>query len=289
MGQGNSSINGYIREEKLDAGAFGEVYKVRHIETNEVYALKVIKCNSDEDLNNVVGEMKVLSKLSHPNIVRYFEGTCEQNESFTADLSLMFEYCSGGNLNKRLQQYSSKKINLKWMRQLAHAISYLHSRNLVHRDLKPDNILLSSTDDIKVGDFGFSRDFVAMKREDETWECYYMADGCGTLCYLAPEVISDHYTEKADVFALGVLFYAIEERTQSVINGTRCYGVFVRESDGEEFPLGLRMFMDKNGFAVPFRNSDVHLTKIIGSTLLCDQKRRPNASTIKAQLNDYVV
>lgn len=279
----------YIYEEKLGEGAFGEVFKVHHKDTNKVYALKNIKCVGDEDLANVVDEMKSLGKLNHRNIMKLFDIKCQQKEAFKAHVSLLFEYCPGGNLNQRLEKSSPNALNLKWMRQLADAIAYLHSEKLVHRDLKPDNILLTSHEDIKIGDFGLSREFVAMKEENQTWEAYYMATGCGTLFYIAPEVFFDHYTEKADIFALGILFYAIEERGYLERNGTKFYGVFVQEKDGDELvPLGLEMYIDKTGVRVTFDKTGKELAVIIGSALLFDQKKRPSAATIKQQLNNYM-
>ena len=228
MGQALQATNNfggdYIYEQYIGEGAFGKVYKIRLTGTNHACALKVINCESNEDLEDVVGEMKTLSKLSHPNIVKLIETRCLQKESFKAELYLVFEYCSGGTLNRRLCCGSSNKsVNLKWMCQMASAISYLHSNNLVHRDLKPDNILLSSSDDIKVADFGLSRNFVTMKGPLATWESYYMESECGSFYYMAPEIFDDHYTEKADVFSLGSLLYAIEERSYIVVNEMKHY------------------------------------------------------------------
>ena len=279
----------YVEEAKLGAGAFGEVFKVRHRGTRKLYALKVIKCSNDDELNNVMDEMKALSKLDHPNIIRLYETKHTQSKEFSAEISLLFEYCSGGTLSERLLRRSTKKDHLQWMCQLADAVAYMHSRKLVHRDLKPDNILLThNPDDIKIGDFGLSRDFVAMKRENQTWESYYMTNGCGTLLSMAPEVFVEHYTEKADVFALGVLFYAIAERQCLEVLGAKYYGAFVHDNKGNKVPLGFQMSKDRDGLTVTFHKTDVRLAEIICSALLLDQKKRPSAAAIQGNLNDYV-
>ena len=114
-----------------------------------------------------------------------------------------------------------------------------------------------------------------------------MESGCGTLYYMAPEVFLDHYTEKADVFSLGILLYAIEERAYIVVNGMKHYGVFVEKPDGNKVPLGFRMFDNKTGINIPFSTTTPCLAKIIGSALLFDQKKRPTATQIKQQLDDY--
>ena len=272
----------------LGAGAFGEVYLVCDAKTaKRQYALKKIKCGSNDDLNNVTQELKSMSKCIHPNIMRLLETYCKQKDDFYAEIYMILEYCSGRTLTDRLEQPSTKALNRKWMQQLTDAVSYIHAFALVHRDLKPDNVLLDANSNIKLGDFGLARDFVAAKRDDETWENYYMTAACGTLFYMAPEVFEGHYTNKADVFALGVLLYAIEERQCFEINGVKCYGIFIRLSDGDFAPLGLQMHIGNRGLHVPFNKCCPRMAQIIGSALLFDQKERADAATINGKLKEY--
>ena len=267
-------------------GAFGEVYLVRRAGTRRVFALKKIKCGSNDDLDSVTQELKSMSKLDHPNIMKLVESRCKQKGLFHAELYMILEYLPGGTLGDRLQEPSTKAQNIKWMRELANAVAYIHAFALVHRDLKPDNILLNKNDDIKVGDFGLARDFVAAKRQEQTWEDYYMSSACGTLFYMAPEVFEGHYTEKADVFALGVLLYAIQERECFEINGIKCYGIFIRLNDYERAPLGMQMHFEGKALTVPFTKCDAKLASIIGSALMFDQKSRADAATIHRKLNE---
>ena len=277
----------YSYIKTLGAGSFGEVYLVHVERRREVFALKKIKCGSNEDLNSVSQELKSVGKLKHQHVMQLIETRCKQKDTFWAEVYMIFEYCSGGTLSAQLDKPSNKERNIKWMRQLAHAVTYIHALALVHRDLKPDNILLSGNDDIKVGDFGLARDFPLRKEEDETWASYYMSAKCGTLFYMAPEVFDGHYTEKADVFALGVLLYAIEEREGFEINTQKTYGIFVRLSDEELAPLGLQMYSDNTPISVPFTKCDAKMAQIIGSALLFDQGIRADASTIFQKLKKY--
>ena len=92
-------------------------------------------------------------------------------------------------------------------------------------------------------------------------------------------------TQKADVFALGVLFYAIEERKYVEVQGAKRFGAFVDDNEGNMVPVGLQMVCDRNaGLRVFFDKTDKHLVEIIRLALLLDQKQRPSAATIQEKL-----
>ena len=148
---------------------------------------------------------------------------------------ILTEYCVGGTLNERLHRPSSEEENFKWIRQMAAALAFLHSRSVVHRDLKADNVLLTATEVAKLADFGLAREFIALRQievygGDGSWvtsyERYYMTSGTGPIPWVAPEFFDGHYTEKADVFSLGTLFFAILERDSIMFMGKAIYGAF---------------------------------------------------------------
>jgi len=156
---------------------------------------------------------------------------------------------------------------------------------------------LTADEEVKLADFGLAREFTALKTmyqlEDDSWLSYYtqyyMDTDCGTLHWMAPEVFACHYTEKADVFSLGVIFFAILERTYITHNGKRFYGAFKRIGRSQE-KVGLGLAMTKNphatiNFSSPKENSTKQ--KMQELTLRCleyEDDDRPSAAEVHDEL-----
>ena len=200
-------------QSKLGSGAFGTVYKVADTH-KRTYALKKVICRGQKSVNLTEREVEMLRKADHERIVRIlgFQRGSWTNSDISSFL-ILTEFCSGGDLNSRLNKSSSDETNRKWILQLSEALNYLHSRNppIVHRDLKADNVLLTdqSTQNLKLGDFGLAREY---EKNSKSAQEYYMTSGLGPMHWMAPEFYHEHYTEKADVFSLGGIFYAILTR-----------------------------------------------------------------------------
>ena len=197
---------------------------------------------------------------------------------------IVMEYCSGGNLNDRLAQPDDDLKNLKWMRQIADALAYLHSRKIVHRDLKPENVLLTDqvNEDIKLADFGLARKYIALKQGNAGLSDaqYYMQTEAGTRHYMAPEVFAGHYTEKSDVFSLGILLYAIVERC--LVFGM--YGAFVSTPTHGIVGLGFAMAHGYQNSMVTFTRAPPNIQQLINNVLSYDYHQRMSASDVRAQL-----
>lgn len=268
----------YTQGEKIGSGAFGEVYKA--FGKDKIYALKNIKCTKDEDLNGGLKEIIALGELSHQNIVVLYNVKATQVKEFEATLSLLLEYCAGGDLNERLSQESTETLKLRWMRQIASAVDYLHNKEIIHRDLKPQNILLTADEDIRIADFGLAKRF-AQKSETQTWLEYYVDYGVGASCYIAPDMMNQHYTYKADIFSVGIVFHAIIERKYLFVKGKKCYGVFVNKQ-----PLGIEMYNKKGNIKIAFTKRTV-ITRLIERTLNYKYDLRPKADEINSVLQNY--
>ena len=173
-------VENLFLEKSLGKGNFGEVYLTKIIKDPNIYATKIydrVKIENSESLFNYLkSETTILNSLSHPNIVKLKEVKKTKKHFY-----LVMEYCNGGELQKALDKYKIKynkpfpeEIVQHLMRQIMDAINYLHSRDIIHRDIKLENILLNyeSEEDknnlnlmkanIKIIDFGFA---ISLKKQ----------------------------------------------------------------------------------------------------------------------------
>ena len=121
------------------------------------------------------------------------------------------EYCGGGDLRtyiKKLKQPLPEDQVMFWFKQMVSGINYIHERKILHRDLKPDNIFLTSWFQLKIGDFGLSKCLSRTFDMASTW--------CGTPVYMAPEVLGGKpYDQKADMWGLGCVLYELATRKRA--------------------------------------------------------------------------
>ncbi|XP_031569186.1 serine/threonine-protein kinase 35-like [Actinia tenebrosa] len=191
------------------------------------------------------------------------------------------------NLNTRLARPSDSDTNLQWMKELADAMCYLHSKDIVHRDLKPENVLLTGDECVKMGDFGLAREYAALKqdnarRSDRVLVSYmmnmYMNTVAGSGAWMAPEVSDGHYTEKADIFSLGTIFYSIVERKSLIVGDKKYFGAFVN-TRGQEIGLGMAMKSDRN-IMVPLDGLPRSTKELLRDMLDYNPRNRPNAEEV---------
>lgn len=163
------------------------------------YALKSIhldRCSNVDFQLELQNEVAILKNLDHPNIVRAIETFLYNGRLFIA-----LELCSGGDLYTR-DPYNEKEA-LKITSDLFSAMAYLHSRKIVHRDMKFENVMFTNTSKhavVKIIDFGLSKKFAANE---------FLADTVGTVYTMSPELLSGSYNEKADIWSLGVVCFML--------------------------------------------------------------------------------
>ncbi len=183
--------NKYVEEEYIDEGHFSSVYKVKKINTEEIYALKILSKTLPNIIKDASREIVLHQKLNHKNVVKFIE-FFRDNEN----IYIILEFCEKKDL-AICQSFSIKEIK-NYMLQIIEGLEYIHSKNIVHGDLKLENIFLTHNDEIKIGDFGHSN-----------YKNRY-SNG-GTTVYMSPEklIYESIYTcdFSTDIWSLGVILY----------------------------------------------------------------------------------
>lgn len=191
-----------VTKKVLGTGYHGAVHLARSRENPEQqFAVKTFTLDklNYAQRTSLMSEVQIFLTLDHPHVARLvnvYEGK--------GTVSLVMEYMAGGELFSRLsvQRRYSEPDASEATRQMLLAVHYLHSHGVVHRDLKLENWLYESEDTahLKLIDFGFSKFLKPMQR---------MSSSCGTLPYMAPEVLNQSYTNQADIWSLGVIVFAL--------------------------------------------------------------------------------
>uniref|UniRef100_A0A7N0TAB9 Protein kinase domain-containing protein n=1 Tax=Kalanchoe fedtschenkoi TaxID=63787 RepID=A0A7N0TAB9_KALFE len=198
------ATSGFDIRQRLGTGAYGTVYAGK-LHQDEWVAIKKIKHRDNESIEQVMNEVKLLSSVSHPHLVRLL-GCCIEN----GEQILVYEYMPNGTLSQHLQRERGKglpwSVRLRIASETAHAISYLHSSMnppIYHRDIKSSNILLDYNFRSKVADFGLSRLGL-------TETSHISTAPQGTPGYLDPQYHQNfHLSDKSDVYSFGVVLVEI--------------------------------------------------------------------------------
>ena len=196
-------MNKYEVVQTLGRGSYGRVDLVRLKSSGEQFAMKKVKLSSvsDGDKMKALDEVKVLSKLKHPNIVTFIESFQENNSLF-----IVMEYMDGGDLAKKIEQRGSSYLSENEIMfnfvQILLALSYLHDHKILHRDIKPENCFMTKHGILKLGDFGIAKSVGQSSDLAKTV--------IGTPLYLAPEIWDNiPYSYAADIYSLGVVLYEL--------------------------------------------------------------------------------
>jgi eukaryotic-like serine/threonine-protein kinase len=194
-----SSVGSYEILDILGRGGMGAVYRVRHLITNRIEAIKVIGPGSgsiETKQERFHREVRLLASLAHPNIAVLH--TAFEHEG---QLVMVMEYVQGEDLGTRLRSGITLNESLHFARQILHALHYAHSKGVVHRDIKPSNIMVTSSREIKLLDFGLS-----LGELDTRLTATGML--VGSMHYVSPELIAGETGDVcSDLYAVGVTVY----------------------------------------------------------------------------------
>ncbi|XP_066534617.1 MAP/microtubule affinity-regulating kinase 3a isoform X1 [Hoplias malabaricus] len=194
-------VGNYRLLKTIGKGNFAKVKLARHILTGREVAIKIIDKTqlNPTSLQKLFREVRIMKILNHPNIVKLFEVIKTEKTLF-----LVMEYASGGEVFDYLVAHGrmkEKEARAKF-RQIVSAVQYCHQKNIVHRDLKAENLLLDADMNIKIADFGFSNEFTVGNKLDTF---------CGSPPYAAPELFQGKKYDgpEVDVWSLGVILYTL--------------------------------------------------------------------------------
>ena len=195
----------YNIKKLLGIGSFGKVFLAQNINTLEYIAMKEIPKTSEDLLTDseIIDEIEILKNLDHPDIVRIIE-FYNTDESYY----IISEYCPGGELFEKINEIFSETQIAVMFRQILSGLAYLHSNNIIHRDLKLENILIKEIEKsketnedlfvLKIIDFGTAKIFDKNKKVKAI---------VGSSYYIAPEVLNKKYNMECDLWSAGVILY----------------------------------------------------------------------------------
>ncbi|KAM3146228.1 hypothetical protein pb186bvf_001573 [Paramecium bursaria] len=197
-------MNNYHIYEEIGKGKYSVVYKGRKKKTIEYTAVKSLEKSRREKLLN---EVKMFNGLKHPNILKFHHWYETKNH-----LWVILEYCPGGDLMSLIEADKKglqEQIVLKFIKDIAQGLMYLHSKGIVYCDLKPSNILFNEYGNAKLSDLGLARRLVDMITATSTNEIEFAKRG--SPFYMAPELFHDNgvYSFQSDLWALGIIAYEL--------------------------------------------------------------------------------
>lgn len=202
-GRGGRVVGDYIVGRQIGSGSFSVVWHARHrVHGTEVAIKEIATGRLNKKLQeSLMSEIFILKKINHPNIIRLHDII-----EVPGKINLVLEYCRGGDLSMYIQRHGKvpEAIAKHFMQQLVAGLQMLRDNNLIHRDLKPQNLLLSTNDNnsiLKIADFGFARSLQPRGLAETL---------CGSPLYMAPEIMQlQKYDAKADLWSVGAILFQL--------------------------------------------------------------------------------
>lgn len=256
----NTEIRGYRIQERIGIGGMGEVYKAFHPGLNRMAAVKFLF--QKEQAERFKNEAYIQSSVNHPNIAKLYDYVVDRNTP-----CIIMEYVEGVSLDSyiykhgRLNSPETEKIVI----QIVSALKYLHGKNILHRDIKPQNFKIENDGTVKMLDFGISKN-------EYTPKLTQMGFVVGTTEYMAPEQFEHKVEKKSDIWSLGVMAY-------EMLTGSLPF-----ESNN---PITLRSQIARAQFTDPkilVPQISEKLTALIGKSLKTNPTGRASAEEIEELL-----
>jgi len=192
-------LGNYRLTRLLGKGGFAEVYLGEHLRLGTHAAVKVLytRVANPDEVTSFEKEAQTIAHFKHPHIVRVLDFDVQEDTPF-----LVMDYAVGGTLRQRHPKGSILPLPtvISYIKQLAEALQYAHDQKLIHRDVKPENMLVGERDELLLSDFG-----IALIAQSSRYQG--TQDMAGTISYMAPEQIQAHPRAASDQYSLGIVIY----------------------------------------------------------------------------------
>ncbi|XP_067627102.1 mitogen-activated protein kinase kinase kinase kinase 5 isoform X2 [Eurosta solidaginis] len=248
--------------QKIGSGTYGDVYKAKRIQSNELAAIKVIKLEPTDDIQIIQQEIIMMRDCRHKNIITYYGSYLRRDK-----LWICMEYCGGGSLQDIYQVTGPlAEQQIAYMcRETLKGLEYLHTMGKMHRDIKGANILLTEQGDVKLADFGVSAQITATINKRKSF--------IGTPYWMAPEVAAVErkggYNQLCDIWAVGITAIELAELQPPMFDLHPMRALFLMSKSGFKPPT----LSNKEKWSPTFHN-------FVKTALTKNPKKRPTAECL---------